>query len=72
MRLLRGQVLCSTMYAHGHRGALIHFARYRHGAAVQLHQFLHQRQPDARAFRGTRARGLAAMETLEYSREIFR
>ena len=41
-----------------------------HRAAVQPNKFLHEREPDAGAFVGTRPRRAHAMESLENPRQL--
>jgi hypothetical protein len=56
----------------GERAALPGDALNAHRAAVELDQFLNQRQADARAFVGPRPRPLNPMEALEDVRHVLR
>ena len=58
---------------HGERGALARArSRRRHGAAVQPHQLLDQREADAGALVGAAARALDPVEALEQPRQLGR
>ncbi len=51
-------------------GALVYDARNIDRPAVQLHQLVHERKPDARAFCRARVRSLTAVESLEHARQV--
>src|SRR5687767_10547588 len=57
---------------YGERRAAINLAVDAHGAGMQLHKFLHERQADAAPFVGPTVRPLYAMKSLEQVWHFFR
>src|SRR5262249_21645133 len=67
---LGGQVSHAQRDGHSELTASVDLALDAHLSAVQLHQFLHEREADAGAFVTAAMRALDAVETLEQARQL--
>ena len=67
-----GRILFERGKVQRDRCALLHCTFNRDATAVQLHDGLHDSQPQARSVRALRACGVGAIEAVEEARQMFR